>query len=94
MLSTCVIYRYTNNLDPRIGYGIAGAYGIFAGILTLFFISEPHQQDDPKNVKASIVGQESIKDKLVFAMKVTWTAARNNPAISIGLTAIMIARMQ
>ena len=89
-----MIYRYTNGLDPRISYGIAGAYGILAGIITLFFISEPHHNEDPANLKASLVGQQSIKDKLVFAMKVTWTAARNNPAISIGFTAIMIANMQ
>lgn len=88
-----MIYRYTNTLNPVITYAVGGAYGIFAGIVTLFFVSEPHHSEDT-NVKASIVGQESIKDKLAFAIKVTWTAAKNNPAISISFTAIMIARMQ
>lgn len=93
MISTGILFNFTQSLNPKITYAIACAYGLFAASMMMLFVSEPRVSEINTNAKKSIGSERTIKQKIVYTMKVAWMTTKTNPIISICLAAYVVVRM-
>lgn len=45
LFSSGVLYNFTNTLNPKITFMVAAIWGAFGGLILMFFVSEPKNND-------------------------------------------------